>query len=122
MSFVRFFSIATISALAAFPVNADDPDHFHGLKSNTLEEAVSNISEYNKKLEDILAGELTPTAMAQVHQLTYTLENALEKLEDSIDEIEDTLEKVHKGSERADIATVKSAGEQYLTETRKIIK
>lgn len=77
---------------------------------------------YNNKLEVLLSGELSLTDMAQIHQITYTLENALEKLENSIDDIEDTLEKVHKGSERADSATVKSAGKQYLIDSRKIIK
>lgn len=124
MPFIRYFSIAITSVMLTLPINvkADDVNHFHGLPAKTLEEAVSNISVYNKKLEEILAGELSPTAMAQIHQLTYTLENALETLENSIDDIEDTLEKVHKGSERADTATVKAAGKQYLTEARKIIK
>lgn len=122
MPYLRFFSVITLSALAAFPVNADDPDHFHGLESNTLEESISNISVYNNKLEALLTGELSPSAMGQIHQLTYTLENALARLENSIDEIEETLEKVHKASERADTATVKAEGKKYLTETRKIIK
>lgn len=122
MSLIRSISIAITYAAITLPVNAHDTEHFKGLPANTLEQAVSNLSVYNKKLEEILMGELTPTAMAEIHQLTYTLENALETLENSIESIEDTLEKVHKGSERADTATVKSASEQYLTETKKIIK
>lgn len=62
----------------------DRPDHFKGVPSETLEAAVGNFSEYNKKLAEILAkDELTPEDMVHVHELTYTLENALEKLEKS---------------------------------------
>ncbi|MDN6319533.1 MAG: hypothetical protein L0J77_07195 [Marinobacter sp.] len=110
------------SLLIATPVFASDPAHFKGQPANTLEKAVANFSEYNNKLDKVLAGDLTPEAMNTVHQFTYTLENALQKLDDEIDELEETLEKVHKASEHADPDTVRSAGEQYLTNSRKIIK
>ena len=122
MSLIRYISIAAATAFISLPAAAHDAEHFKGLPAKTLEQAVSNISVYNKKLEQALNSELTPTVMNEIHQLTYTLENALETLENSIDNIEDTLEKVHKGSERADTATVKAAGEKYLTDTRKIIQ
>lgn len=110
------------SLLIATPVFASDPDHFKGQPANTLEQAVAHFSEYNNKLEKVLSGDLTPEAMNNVHQLTYTLENALQKLDDEIDKLEETLEKVHKASEHADPDTVRSAGEQYLTNSRKIVK
>lgn len=119
----RYFIVAVASALIALPVTADDDvDHFQGLPAKTLEQAVTNISEYNRRLEKLLAGNLSPEVMTQIHQLTYTLENALDTLDDSIDQLEDTLEQVHKASERADSATVRSAGKQYLNNSRKIIQ
>lgn len=122
MHLIRSFVAVVATTLLALPAIADDVIHFKGLPASTIEQAVANISEYNNRLETILAGELTPEAMVQVHKITYTLENALEKLDDSIDDIENTLEIVHKASERADTNTVKSAGEQYLSNSRKIIK
>ncbi|SOB77275.1 hypothetical protein SAMN04488490_3072 [Marinobacter sp. LV10R510-11A] len=110
------------SLLIATAVFAGDSDHFKGEPAKTLEQAVANFSEYNNKLEHVLTGDLTPEAMNEVHQLTYTLENALQKLDDEIDKLEETLEKVHKASERADTNTVRSAGEQYLTTSRNIVK
>ncbi|WP_100638903.1 DUF6746 family protein [Marinobacter salexigens] len=122
MTIVRQFTAVAASLLISVPALASDDDHFKGVPANTLEQAVANFSEYNNKLEKVLAGDLTPEAMNEVHQLTYTLENALQKLDDEIDELEDTLEKVHKASERADPDTVRTAGEQYLSNSRKIIK
>lgn len=122
MTLFRQLSFAAASLLIAAPALASDTDHFKGQPADTLEQAVSNFSEYNQKLENVLAGDLTPETMNEVHQLTYTLENALEKLDDEIDDLADTLEHVHKASERADTDTVRSAGEQYLNNSRKIIK
>lgn len=122
MTIVRQFTAVAASLLIAVPVLASDSGHFKGQPANTLEQAVTNFSEYNNKLEKVLAGDLTPEAMNEVHQLTYTLENALQKLDDEIDALEETLEKVHKASERADQDTVRSAGEQYLSNSRKIVK
>lgn len=118
----QFAVAAATSLLIASPAMASDPEHFKGEPSDTLEQAVANFSEYNGKLEQVLADELTPEAMNEVHRLTYTLETALEKLEDELDELKDTLETVHKASERADADTVRSAGERYLTSSRKIIE
>ena len=122
MTMIRDLRAVTVSMLIALPAVAGDIDHFKGEPAKTLEQAVINFSEYNNKLEQLLAGELSPEVMGQIHQLTYTLENALQTLDDSIDQLEDTLEEVHKASERADTATVKSASEQYLTNSRKIIQ
>lgn len=122
MKFSHQLTAIAVSLLIATPVFASDPAHFKGQPANTLEQAVANFSEYNNKLEKVLAGDLPPETMNEVHQLTYTLENALQKLDDEIDELEETLEKVHKASEHADPDTVHSAGEQYLSNSRKIVK
>ncbi len=119
----KFAVAAATSLLIASPAMADDDiSHFKGEPANTLEQAVANFSEYNTRLEKVLAGELTPEAMNDVHQLTYTLENALEKMEDELDELADILERVHKASETVDADTVRSAGQQYLETSRKIVK
>ena len=122
MTILRHFTAVAASLLIVVPAFASDSDHFKGHPANTLEQAIANFSEYNSKLEKVLAGDLTPEAMNEVHLLTYTLENALQKLDDEIDALEDTLEKVHKASERADTDTVRSAGEQYLSNSREIVK
>lgn len=122
MTTFRLLTAITTSLLIAGTAVAGDPDHFEGKPADTIEQAVTNLSEYNHKLETVLSGDLTPEAMNEVHQLTYTLENALEKLDNEIDALADTLEEVHKASERVDTDTVRSAGEQYLIKGRKIVE
>lgn len=107
----------SVSALA----HAERPDHYSGLPSETLEQAVANFSEYNSKLESVLAGELNPAAMNEVHQLTYTLENALEKISDELDRLADTLEEVHLGSESNNADAVRNQGKEYLETSRKLV-
>lgn len=117
-------AILAFSLAASSSVFADDrPDHYQGKPADTLEQAVANFSEYNKKLAQILAKkELVAADMHQVHELTYTLENALEKIRDELDDLEDVLEEVHQASESADIAKVKQYGQIYLDTSRKVIK
>ncbi|HBZ30747.1 MAG TPA: hypothetical protein DEO56_09165 [Nitrosomonas nitrosa] len=99
------------------------PDHFKGKPSETLEQAVANFSEYNGKLADLLAKDaLSLQDLHQVHELTYTLENALEKLNAELTELANTLEAVHVASENGDAKTTKEQGARYLDTARKVIK
>lgn len=99
------------------------PDHFKGKPSETLEQAVVNFSEYNGKLADLLAKDaLSPHDLHQVHELTYTLENALEKINAELTELANTLEAVHVASENGDTKTTKEQGARYLDTARKVIK
>lgn len=98
------------------------PDHYKGKPSDTLEQAVANFSESNRKLQALLKAELTPTAMVEIHELTYTLEVALEKIHSETAKLKDTLEEVHLASERMDTATAKSRAEAYLKAAQAIVK
>ncbi len=109
-------AIATLTL--ALPAMAAGPAHFKGEPAHTLEQAMTNLATYNDRLAQVLAGDLTPEALHQVHQLTYTLENALERLDDEIDDIAERLEAVHQASEHAAPDTVKEQGAQYLSKSR----
>lgn len=116
-------STLTIATLAcSAPLVANDVQHFKGESSETLTQAVANFSEYNNKLEQVLSGEMTPEAMNKVHELTYTLENALGKINEELRDLADTLEEVHIASERADGTAVKERSQHYLTTSREVIK
>lgn len=107
------------------PAYGDDkrPDHFKGEPSRTVEEAFANLSEYNARLAAILAkDELSPQDAHQVHQLTYTLENALEKIRAEFAALAEILESTHVASERADIPAIKAHGKAYLDSAQKVAK
>lgn len=117
------FSVAALMFSLPLAAVADDEyQHFKGEPAKTLEQAVANLSMYNQRLETALAGELSPEAMNEVHQLTYTLENALGKLDHELADIAERLEKVHKASERADPETVKRQGRVYLEKSRVLVQ
>ncbi|MGF1639880.1 MAG: DUF6746 family protein [Rhodospirillales bacterium] len=104
---------------------ADDAraNHYEGLPSATLDDAVKNFSEYNRKLEEILdKGELTSEDMDTVHQLSYTLENALQKIGEEASALAETLEEVHVASETGDAERVRVKGGEYLSVARKLIE
>lgn len=102
---------------------ADDPiAHFKGKPAETLAEAVANFSEYNARLAEILeAQELTALDLGAIHELTYTLEIALEKINEELAELADTLEELHVASETADYDGARSHGAAYLETARTVI-
>lgn len=115
MTLRKSLLISTFSLLVAAPALADDRvDHFEGKPSETLEQAVRHLSEYSKQLESLVEGDLSSADMGEIHQITYTLENALAKLDTDLNELAETLEEVHIASETADKETVKQSGKTYL--------
>jgi len=97
-------------------------DHFEGLPSETLAEAVANLSEYNNRLAEVLAREtLDARDLATVHDLTCTLENALEKISADLVDLAEILEEVHVASESDDAGTVRSRGAVYLEAARTLV-
>lgn len=109
--------------LPAVALASDDdrPEHFKGEASENLDQALANLGSYNRKLAALLAEESLSTAqLHEVHVLTYTLENALERIEEEVEAMAEDLEAVHVASEHADPDTVKSRGKAYLDASGKL--
>jgi septal ring factor EnvC (AmiA/AmiB activator) len=107
---------ASLVLLTSQSAMADErPDHFEGRASDTLEQALANLAEANREVAEILAQEEIAMAdMARIHQLTYTLENALERIDEDYDQLEEQLEALHLASEGADPERARELGETYL--------
>lgn len=88
----------------------------------TLGDAVSQFAETNTRLEQLLIEGLTPDNMAQIHELTYTLQAALTKINEDMDELTETLEELHIASEAQQADEVKSYASDYLKTARTVIK
>ncbi|HHX35643.1 MAG TPA: hypothetical protein GX719_10260 [Gammaproteobacteria bacterium] len=121
-NFIKGAVLAVSLAVAAGAVAEERPDHFKGLAAPDLQTAVDNFSEYNNRLEKALNGDLTDADLATIHELTYTLENALEKINIDLEELAETLEKVHVASETNNRDALKEAGPAYLNTSRIIVK
>lgn len=100
---------------SASTLASERPDHYQGEPSATIEEALNNLSSHNQKLAALLEkDDLSAQELHEVHQLTYTLENALQRLDKEVDSLAATLEEVHLASETADTQTVSEQGKAYL--------
>ncbi len=106
----------------ALASESERPDHFRGEPAATLEEAFENLVTYNRKLERLLDSKLTLQTMAEVHQITYTLENALQKINSEVDDLAETLEALHLASEHGKVGVTQKQGKDYLGVAKKITK
>ena len=125
---MKHLSILLAAPLLAFGLSgtaaADErPDHFEGEKAATLDEALSHLAKYNAELRSILAkDELGPDDTAKIHELTYTLENALARIDDEVEAMAESLEDVHVASERYEVETVRTQGRRYLDASSKLAR
>lgn len=95
--------------------DADRIEHFEGKPAQTIEAALENLHVANRQLELLLASQsLDAEVSYEIHQLTYTLENALERLEDELAHAQETLERVHLASEANQGDVLATEGPRYL--------
>lgn len=119
--FPRCF-IGPVLALSATLVQAAEVEHFKAKPSPTLEAAIENLTTYNAELAALLAQEqLSLLDMNKIHELTYTLEDALARIDAHVEALEESLESVHKASERADMKVVKADGQRYLNDSQRLL-
>lgn len=121
MTFKKLFIALAVASFAVASAHATDIKHYKGEKPETLTEAFAILEKYNAQLEATISTEPTPQQMAEIHQLTYSLENALEFIDDHLDETQENLEKVHIASENMDTETVQEKGKEYLQGTRELL-
>lgn len=119
MNVMRYLAAAALSFSLVTLSHADPVEHFEGRSAETLEQAVSNFNKGNARLDKLLSQDsLSAADVAAIHELTYTLENALGKINADLDALAVTLEEIHLGSEDNDAARVKAQGDKYLTVTK----
>ncbi|AWL10777.1 hypothetical protein HMF8227_00269 [Saliniradius amylolyticus] len=107
--------ISLLVLSASLGGHADEqPRHFSGEKVNDIGEALQVLQTYNKQLEGLLEGELSTADMAEIHKLTYSLENAMKMIQSSTKVAADHLERVHLGSEQLKQQQVRSNARVYL--------
>lgn len=96
-------------------VYASEIRHYKGQDVNTVEEALTVLQEYNPKLQALLESEeLKPQDMGKIHEMTYSMENALKILEGSLKITQRNLEELHLSSERMETEKTKIYGKLYL--------
>ena len=120
-SCLRFAALAAVLALS-FAAGAQDQriSHYSGEPADSMPQALANLAEYNARLQALLAED--EVDLHTVHELTYTLENALQRIQADLADAAEALEAVHLASEAADAETVKTRGRDYLEVTRPLVE
>ncbi len=127
MKYITLIAAIALATGFAAPALASENEkeafeHYRAEKAETLEQAVKNFSEHNKQVAKVLEKDaLSPDDVEQIHEATYTLEEALDRIEEGMEELEETLETLHRASEAHQEAAVREAGKTYLETAGKII-
>ena len=120
-SIVLFFSVIGMSQ--ALSDGNTSANHFPSVASPTVSAAQCNLAKYNAILTKLInQPEMSITDMLSVHELTYTLEQAIERLQDSLEDVAEELEKVHKASEHLDPNVIVSSGQLYQEKLQAILQ
>ncbi|MEA3639294.1 MAG: DUF6746 family protein [Lamprobacter sp.] len=104
------------ASIHAEELSVDGRPHFSGKTADSAKEALQHLREGNEALEDYLDDDgIAAADLAHIHELTYTLENALAKLQASLSRMAATLEEIHLASEKGDADIVLESGREYLS-------
>lgn len=114
--------LITLSAILFTQIqtaNAEEKySHFQPIKPHDTQTAFCNIQTYNEKITAITSKtNLTTQDMVKIHELTYTLENAVNFLKVTLENASTDLEEIHQASEKLDQKTIKLSGQKYLATT-----
>jgi len=118
-------AVALTAMLFTAPAFADEerPQHFDAVEPKSLQEALTYFSIYSEALADILDKDaLSGADMHRIHEMSYTLENALAKMREELAGTAEALESVHLASERADAETVRGQGAAFLKTAQQLSK
>ena len=115
---------STLALALSFASNvfAESPAHFEGQTFTDLSEAVKVFNDYNKRFENKLEGELNGLDLHEIHELTYTMENAVAYITQSMYTVAEELEAVHQATEISNADVVRESGKKYLELSRQIVR
>lgn len=115
--------IAAVLLTLGAQASAEERIAHHQVKpAETLDQAVDNFAAYNSRLAAILRKKtLDADDIVAIHEITYTLENALARINADLSTLADTLEALHLATEKADLDATLQHGTAYLDTARKVI-
>ena len=117
---MKIFPIAaSLIFILSAPTFATDVDHYKGKPSPNLQSALCHLQSHDTDLQAMVSNETMKVEdLAKLHQMTYTMEVALQKVQEELVKAAESLEKVHKASEVLAGDKVKSAASEYLNITQ----
>lgn len=108
--------VLALSLCLLSPIMAEErAPHHDGKPAPTLTVALDNLKKANAELAEILQKKkLSGGDLNQVHILSYTIENALERIGIEQKRLAELMEEVHVASEQSEPEKVKSSGAAFL--------
>ena len=113
--------LLSLSSMALASGDDKRPSHFEGEPSKSAEQALQHLQTYNTRIRELLAKpSLSEADSLEIHESTYTLEKALQRLKADLEKLQEVLEKLHLSSENYQQAEVRKYGPEYLALSKKI--
>jgi len=117
----RVFALSIVAMTIAQAQAQERVDHFEGEPAATLDEAPASLTEYDRRRAAVLESEsLDAAALDEIHQLSYRLENALQRIDTELEALAEMLEELHLAYERADVEVTNRSARDYLETERKV--
>lgn len=118
------FSTLLISNFFGLLAHASERvDHFEGDSAATWSEAITLLNKANQELAQIAkTGQLSHQDSARIHQLSYSMENALATLSAQLNTTSQVLEQLHLSSETPELGQTKQLQQLYLETVAPITK
>jgi plastocyanin len=100
-------------AFAGDGISGEMPDHYTGLRFDTGEKALKGLQDHNARIAEMLKdeGELDFLVLEDIHEISYTLEKAIDKLtaekaaaEETLTAVGEAVQALHQASESRDEA------------------
>mgnify|MGYP000235845573 CR=1 FL=1 len=115
------FSSTTV--FAGKSSETQDYDHFKGKEAGSYDAALTLFKQYNEKVEALInKDKLSYGDMHNIHEYTYTIENALAKINQEMNALAEQLETLHKASETAKSDSALAAGRTYIENAKRLVK
>ena len=114
-----FSAVALLVSFMSTPLLATDVDHYKGKPSPDLKSALCNLQSHDADFKAMIGNDpMKVEDLAKLHQMTYTMEVALQKVQQELVKAAESLEKVHKASEVLAGDNVKVTAPDYLNITQ----
>lgn len=101
-------------AIACQAAIAQDHSAVEPRTAHSLADSIQRLARDHGELQDLLSRDIIHADLAEVHHLTYSLQETLSKIEAEVGVLQEKLKEVQLASERGEQITTKEQGQEFL--------
>ncbi|TQV73122.1 hypothetical protein FLL45_16850 [Aliikangiella marina] len=103
-------------------VHAEQVRHFAGKEVADYSQALAVLKSHNHQLKLLLSQKrLTKADLEQIHQMTYTMENAYQKMQQELTSTAEALEALHLASEGESSEKARELAKNYVVKSEQVL-